>query len=344
MPSPARHPQVMRATVAWILASATALSCGGPPRTPLSRAGDERDDGAGQLAQASLRLATPSDDDTTDDDSFREDRRVTVATTYAMYGGDPYGGAPYGSSSYGGATYAGWVVPQWTYSPPVRLSKYNVIGGLRGSIEGTVTWAGPPPTRLTTPCGLIDNPTLRVGTDKGLRGAIVFIDKVAVGRAIPFYSRPATVGGVVAKRGCTLVPAVQLVAPLPSSLSIHGDEQPTRLELTTEKSAPTQHELQEGGLVQVEAKAGVTRIETTGSKVSPAWVLGLDTPYYAITDDAGHYRIDELAPGTYEVTFWQPPVTSIGANGAFAYGAPIITKRTITIGAQPTKLSVALGR
>jgi hypothetical protein len=334
----------MRATVAWVLASATALSCGGTQRAPLSHAGDDRDDGAGQLAQASLRLATPSPDDASDDDSFREDRRVTAATTYSMYGGDPYGGAAYGGTSYGGATYAGWIVPQWNYSPPIRLPKYNVIGGLRGSIEGTVTWAGAPPTRLTTSCGLIDNPTLHIGADKGIRGAVVFIEKVAVGRAIPYYARPASVGGVVAKRGCTLVPAVQIVAPLPSALSIHGDEQPTRLELTGEKSAPTRHELQEAGLVQVEAKAGVTRIDTERNKVTPAWVLGLDTPYYAITDDTGHYRIDELAPGTYEVTFWQPPVATIGANGAFTVGAPIIAKRTITVGAQPAKLSVALGR
>ncbi len=332
----------MRATVAWVLASATALSCGGTQRTPLSRAGDERDDGAGQLAQASLRLATPSSDEASDDDDFREDRRLTT-TAYPMYGGDLYGGTGYGGTSYGGATYAGWIVPQWNYSPPIRLPKYSVIGGLRGSIEGTVTWAGAPPTRLTTPCGLIDNPTLRVGTNKSLRGAIVFIDKVAVGRAVPYYARPASVGGIVSKRGCTLVPAVQIVAPLPSALSIHGDEQPTRLELTTEKAAPTKHELQEGGLVQVEAKSGVTRIETEGHKVSPAWVLGLDTPYYAITDDTGHYRIDELAPGTYEVTFWQPPAATIGANGAFTVGAPIIVKRTVTVGAKPATLSIALG-
>jgi hypothetical protein len=331
----------MRARVAALFA-ASALSCGSSQRASLSKAGDDRDDGAGQLARASLRLATPNADDDTSDDSFRDDRRAST-TVYSSYGGSPYGGDPYGASSYGGSTYAGWVVPQWTAVPPVRMPRYNVIAGLRGSIEGTVTWAGPPPTKLTTPCGLIDNPTLRVGTDKALRGAIVFIEKVAVGRAVPYYARPATVGGVVAKRGCTLVPAVQIVAPLPSSLTIHGDEQPARLTITAETSAASQHELQEGGLVQLDAKPGVTRVDAEGAKTSSSWVLGLETPYFAITDDAGRYRIDELAPGTYEVTFWQPPIAAI-RDGRFTFGQPVVLKRSVTVGAQPAKLSVALGR
>jgi hypothetical protein len=98
----------------------------------------------------------------------------------------------------------------------------------------------------------------------------------------------------------------------------------------------------EAGLVQIEVKAGVTKIESEDGKLASAWVLGLDTLYYAITDDLGRFRIDELAPGTYELTFWQPPVASISRDGTFSYGPPIVAKRTVKVGATTARLSVTL--
>ena len=41
----------------------------------------------------------------------------------------------------------------------------------------------------------------------------------------------------------------------------------------------------------------MTRVDSEDGKLGAAWVIGLDTPYYAITDDAGRFRIDELATG-----------------------------------------------
>jgi len=36
-----------------------------------------------------------------------------------------------------------------------------------------------------------------------------------------------------------------------------------------------------------------------------AWVLVQDHPYFAVTDDKGNFRIDNIPPGTYEVVAWQ---------------------------------------
>jgi hypothetical protein len=71
-------------------------------------------------------------------------------------------------------------------------------------------------------------------------------------------------------------------------------------------------------------------------------VIALDTPYFAITDDTGRYRIDELATGTYDVTFWQPPIASISRDGTWSYTAPIVVKRKVTVGSKPAQLSVTL--
>ena len=320
-----------------------ATACGGPSRASLAKAGTEKDEGAGDLARASLHLSSAGSN--TEPDGFtdvgRPARRWDVS--YASpYGGGTYGGDPYGGLAYGGGGYANWVIPQWSYSPPNRMPRYNVLAGLSGAVEGTVTWLGAPPAKVSSACGPIDNPTLRVGTDKAARGVIVFIDKVATGRAVPYYTRPASVGGTIAKRGCALVPAAQIVSPLPGSLTIHGDAERTKLKLFGEKGAPAIAELQEGGFVQVEAKVGVTRVESEDGKLAPAWVIGLESPYYAITDDGGRYRIDELAPGTYELTFWHPPVATTNAGGTWTYGAPIIVRRSVKIGAKTSQLSVPL--
>ncbi len=297
-----------------------------------------------------MRLSTSADDDNAGfaeprENGARRGGRPYLDSYGAAYGGAAYGGAAYGGAAYGGAAYAGWVVPQWTYTAPVRAPRYNVIGGLGSALEGTVTWQGPPAVKVSSVCGPIDNSTLRVGTDKAARGVIVYIEKVEVGRATPYYTRPASVGGVVSKRGCALVPAAQIVAPLPGGLTIHGDEQRAKLRVVTGgKAAPSTHELQEAGIVQLEIKHGVTRVEADDGKLAPAWVLGLDTPYYAITDDAGRYRIDELAQGTYEVTFWHPPVATGKPDGTFMFGAPVVAKRTVRVSGRSSQLSVGIGR
>ena len=128
------------------------------------------------------------------------------------------------------------------------------------------------------------------------------------------------------------------VAPLPASVSINGDTTRTKLRIGKTTTA----DLQEGGLVQVEVKAGVTKIDGEDGKLAAAWVLGLETPYYAITDDDGRFRLDELSPGTYELTFWQPPVASANRDGTWTYGSPIVVKRSVKVDAKTAHVSVSL--
>jgi len=351
-----------------------AAACGGTQTARLTRGGDN-DEGAGELARASLKLSMDSEDaeaptyeEQEEEDAYRRSLRYGDP-----YGGDPYGGDPYGGDPYGGTSYANWRMPQWNYNTTGRTPSYQVSVGLGGSIEGSVSWNGPLPGKVASPCGAIENPTLRVTQDKRVRGVIVYIDKIEVGRATPYYTRPASVGGILAKHGCILAPAAQIVAPLPGSIEIHGDTARAIIRITPPKTVakpatsrpllpeeedleieepygapPTKPavfkptEIEEGGLIVAEVQDGVTKVDSDDGKLAAAWVLGLDTPYFAITDDSGHYRIDELAAGTYDVTFWQPPIASVARDGTWTYSAPIVTKRKITVGTKTAKLSVTL--
>ena len=320
-----------------------ALSCGGPAKhQPLYAAGTERDDGHGILARASSHLMT-------DDDGAAPAlpaRNPNPRRYEGAVGGDTYGGDAYGGSPYGGATYATYVPAQWSYPSVNRMPHYQQQVGLSAAIEGTISWRGAIP-KVTSSCGTID--PLAISAERGVGGALVYIEKFTTGRVLPYTAgeqRPALVGGVVVKRGCVFAPTTQVVNPLPAQLAIHGDATRTRISITTPGTTavakPT--ELEEAGRVALQLKLGVTRVEAEDRSLGAAWIVGVDTPYFAVTDDAGRFRIDELAPGSYDVTIWQPPVPTVSA-GKLVYGAPITVHRTIRVDtAKTARLDVSLGK
>jgi hypothetical protein len=323
-----------------VLLVAAVAACGSPPRQ-LYPAGSDKDDGYGDLAQKSARWLTSTEPEA----SLFTPRPRRRARDGDPYGGDPYGGAGYGGDPYGGAAPAANLPLRSALRRPTppRPTRYHATIGLTGAIEGTVTWRGARPPPVVTACGSIENPSVRIGADHAVGGVLVYIEHVDIGRALPSYSSAAGVGGTVVKHGCVLAPALQIVTPLPAGLAIHGDATAVKLRVTLPGGVQP-FDLQEAGRVLIQAQPGVTRIEADDGSLGGAWIVASDTPYYAITDDAGRFRLDELAAGTYDVTFWRPPLATT-ANGKLVYGAPGITHRSIKVEAQrPARLDVALAR
>ncbi len=304
----------------WVVVS-LLVACRSAPHA--AGAGEDRDEGHGELANASAKLMT-AEGSGADPFAPRKKRRDDGAL--------------------GGTTYGGYVVPNWQTPSTVHRTypRHQQQAGLAGAIEGKITWRGAVPGKRATPCG--PQQLVHVGADRGIADVVIYIEQVKVGRALPTDGHSAQVGGALIKRGCQLLPTAQIVTPLPAALTLHGDPAPTTLRVTLPSTVVRSVELQAGGRDAVPLSLGVTRVDTADGSLSAAWILASDAPYYAITDDHGRFRIDELANGTYEVTIWHPPFPNEG-TGPLTYGQPIVTKRNVTVSnTTPARLDVAIGR
>jgi hypothetical protein len=317
-----------------VLLIAAVMACSSPQRSRMYPAGSDKDDGYGDLARMSARLTIGGG---VSPFAAHRARRTSPEA-------DPYGGDAYGGDAYGGATTdsgAPIAPPPGPGVPRALPPRYVPTTGLTGAIEGTVTWRGAPPPQLTTACGPIENPGIRVAPDRGVAGVLVYIERVEIGRTLPGVGRPPTRGGIITKRGCALGPAIQILTPLPADLAIHGDATEVKLRVTL-PGGTRPFDLQPAGRIVLTAQPGVIRVEAEDDSLSPAWVVAANTPYYALTDERGRFRLDELAPGSYDVTFWQPPLATT-VHGKLVYGAPVVVHRPVKVDlARPARLDLAL--
>ncbi|HEU5323302.1 MAG TPA: carboxypeptidase regulatory-like domain-containing protein, partial [Methylomirabilota bacterium] len=63
------------------------------------------------------------------------------------------------------------------------------------------------------------------------------------------------------------------------------------------------------------------------------WLVVHDSPYVAVTDERGAFRIDAVPPGTYRVTLWHEGFRRRGADrdGRPLHGEPRAVTRDVTI-------------
>ncbi len=292
------------------------VACHRAPSTTLPPAGDERDEGAGVLARASVQVVLGEGSDEQPAESSRHRHR--------SHRDDNADDDDDDDDAYGGTSYANWHPTATAASTQQRAPRYTIVASdLDGSIDGVVTWTGALPH---LPCGA----GMRVGADRAVRGAAVYIERVTEGRAFPAYAQTEQVGGTLTKRGCGLTPTVQVVAPAPAVLAIRGVADATHVRASG--ATVSEIDLQAGGTATIELAPGVTKLDGSGGGL--AWAIGVETPYVAITDDDGHFRIDALPPAAYDVTIFAAP--------AALNGAPIVTHRSVRVGSGATKLAVAL--
>jgi hypothetical protein len=304
---------------------AGAIACGAATRGTggaLPRAGSPGDDGTGYLAHVSRGEPVTR--------GFGGDTYGGNAYGYAGgdvygygYGGDLYG---YGGDLYGayaGALYGGlgYAYPQVVQPPaPVEASYIGTQVANGGVIEGIVTWTGSPkvPATLaplegstcTTP---LPNPTLQKSTGGGVAYTLVYLADIRYGKT----ATTGGLGGILEQQGCAFAPHMQIAAPIGVTLQLENEDpvaHAIKIRPVSESGRQTPINVslrtrREHDLPLVEAGVYEVTCET-GHPGAIGWVVVPRHPYFAVTDDKGYFRLDDVPPGEYTVVAWHEPVVT----------------------------------
>lgn len=179
-----------------------------------------------------------------------------------------------------------------------------------GSISGTVKMKGTPPApakldvnKDTEVCGTSQKTSkeLIVGADGGVQYAVVYIPGISKGKA--FASDKTTLD----QKGCEYVPHIVL-APAGGDVDIlNSDGILHNIHTYSEKNPPLNR-------AQPKFKKSMTEKFATPERVKlscdvhgwmQGWLIVEDSPYYAVTDEKGAFKLTDVPAGDYDVKVWQ---------------------------------------
>lgn len=220
----------------------------------------------------------------------------------------------------------GLAVALWVVSASVYGYETVAVSN-GGRIDGKVSFTGSVPVKKVIPTkdsevcgGPRDEPQIRVGADKGVQDAVVYLKDVAKGKAWG----PADKTPVLDQEKCVFKPAVQVIRAgkidivnsdpvLHNTHGFYGRRTAFNLALP-EKGMTITSELPRPGMVRVECDAHGWML---------AHVYVADSPYYALTGADGSFSITDVPPGSYTLVATQThlgdtevPVTVKGGETA----------------------------
>ena len=190
---------------------------------------------------------------------------------------------------------------------------------IAGTIEGNVSYAGKKKTAKTLKmdsdpiCGIAHSVPPKkedfiLNDNNQFKNVIVWLKDVNYEGELS--SDPATIDQI----GCMYTPHVNVFT--------------TNQKVLIKNSDKTLHNVNSQSKVNASFNfaqpAGVPAVEKTFSTVEDpfyikcdvhgwmkAWVMALDHPYFAVTDENGNYKINNVPPGEYEIIFWQEKLSNL---------------------------------
>jgi len=173
--------------------------------------------------------------------------------------------------------------------PAQAYDEGPVAGG--GSITGKVTFAGAAPTRKIIPTkdvevcgGPREEPLIRVGTDKAVESAVVYLVDVAKGKAWPAGGKTAELDNVK----CAFSPEIQVIRAggldvVNSDPVLHNTHGYYDKRTAFNLALPNQ-----GQRIPAELKRpGTVRVDCDAHGWMEGWIYVADNPYYAVTGADG---------------------------------------------------------
>ncbi len=192
-----------------------------------------------------------------------------------------------------------------------QVNAYDVVavsGG--GKIEGKLTFTGSVPMKKIIPTkdkdvcgGARDEPQIRVGADKGVQDAVVYLKEVPAGKAWGAADKVP----VLDQEKCSFKPAVQVIRTgkidiVNSDPVLHNTHGFYGQRTAFNIALPNQGMKVSSDL----ARPGLVRVECDAHGWMLAHVYVADSPYYALTGADGSISIGDVPPGNYTLVATQP--------------------------------------
>lgn len=180
-----------------------------------------------------------------------------------------------------------------------------------GVVRGTVSFTGEatPPEQLAVTtdidvCGKepLSDETLLVGESGGLRNAVVWLSDIEAGKAWEARDEPPAIG----QAACRFIPHV-LVVPAGETFEILNDDGILHnFNSQSSKNRPL-NKAQPGMLKKLTAEFERPEIVGVHCDVHgwmSAWIVVAAHPYYAVTDEDGGFKLQDVPPGSYTLQVW----------------------------------------
>ena len=222
--------------------------------------------------------------------------------------------------------------------PPAGAAYEEIAVKDGGTLTGVVRFTGTAPKLEPIPvnknrdvCGdQKPSEALVVGPDRGVKGSVILLEGVTKGKK-------ATGDVMLDNHKCLFVGHVTAAGPGdrvrvknsdPVLHNTHGKlGKPTVFNL----ALPNKDQMID--VTKRLTKPGVVRVLCDAHPHMMAWMIVHDSPYYAVTDDKGAFKIDGVPPGTYKVTLWHEGFRAKGVDkdGRPAYEDPVTVTKEITV-------------
>jgi len=188
----------------------------------------------------------------------------------------------------------------------------TVHGG--GSIHGTVLFAGTPPVAALVTiskdqevCGKTEkkDESLIVGSNRGVQNAVVSLENVQRGK------RFATKNVVLDQKECRYVPHV-LLAPTGGEVTILNSDGILHNIHSYSSNNPPFNKAQpkfKKRLTEKFNQAEAIKLACDAHAWMSGWLVVQEHPYYVITDATGHFLLEDIPPGDYEIKVWHESLT-----------------------------------
>jgi Carboxypeptidase regulatory-like domain len=212
-----------------------------------------------------------------------------------------------------------------------------------GTLAGVVRLAGPPPRLDPLPvnknrelCGdQKPSEALVLGQDGAVRGSVIMLEGITRGKK-------SSHDVLLDNHKCLFVAHVSAAMVGDRSRVRNSDPvlhnthgflgRPTVFNL----ALPTKDQVID--ITKRLTRPGVVRVVCDAHPHMFAWLIVHDSPYFAVTDEKGAYRIDGIPPGAYKVTMWHEGFRPKGTDkdGRPLYDEPHTVSRDVTIAPKAT--------